>query len=279
MNYSIRTFIFFGLLASIFFYLGYLLGGRVGIAMAAVFSALTNLFLYYNSESMAVRAFGARRMNRDEYPAVFNAIEELSAAAKIPVPKIWIADVAAPNAFATGRNPQNSSVVLTTGIINLLDENELRAVIAHELSHIKNSDILVATVAAMLASAISMLAYFARNIFWFGGNRRNEKSGGVGPVVLVLLGFITPLITFLIQMAISRSREFYADESGAHLCHAPLDLASALQKIENFSKYESMEKDPVRNSFSSLFFFSPSGWFSTHPATKERVKRLMQIKF
>ncbi len=268
--------------------IGYHFFDGFGLIIALSFTLLGNLFLYYKSDTLVVQAFGAKKLDPEKYSYIYDIVADLTAAAKIPMPKLWLVEEDIANAFATGRNPENSSVAVTRGILNLLNPDELRAVLAHEISHIINRDILISTIAVILASTISILADMLRWQYYFGfGNkdRRDDRSA----LSILFLIICAPLMAMLLQLAISRTREFLADESGAKLSHSPLDLATALMKIENFTKNgHSMSEDApeMKKMLTAIFFASPFkragnwllGFFSTHPETKERISRLEKMK-
>lgn len=245
------------------------------------FSLIMNLGMYFFSDRIAISSAGAKIMSRKKYPGIYRAVEQLTKDARMPMPKVYISQAAQPNAFATGRNPQNSAVVLTKGLISHLSPKEIKGVIAHELAHIKNRDILLATVAAVVASAVFALADFIRFSSFFGSSDEDRN-----PIHSLLIALLAPLVATIIQMAISRQREFVADESGALMSDDPEGLAEALEKIENLAyRTETPEVNPA---FASLYISNPFGGgeisgfiqklFSTHPPVAERVERLRKMK-
>jgi heat shock protein HtpX len=253
------------------------IGSSAGLMLGLLFAVVFNLGAYWFSGSIAVASTRAKRVTEQEAPLLYRIVRELAEADRLPMPEIYVSPMQQPNAFATGRNPQNAKVAVTQGILQLLDERELRAVLAHELSHVRNRDILVASIAATMGAAITFLARMA---FWFGGD--DNRSTGMLAVVAWLLA---PIAAFLIQMAVSRSREFQADESGAYLSRDPDGLASALRKLD-----VAAQRIPPPRSLSPaeahLFVVNPlsalrgrgmSSMFSTHPSTADRIARLDAI--
>jgi heat shock protein HtpX len=253
------------------------IGSSAGLMLGLAFAVVFNLGAYWFSGSIAVASTRSKRVSEQEAPALYRIVRELAEADQLPMPEIYLSPMQQPNAFATGRNPQNAKVAVTQGILQLLDERELRAVLAHELSHVRNRDILVASIAATMGAAITFLARMA---FWFGGD--DNRSTGMLAVVAWLLA---PIAAFLIQMAVSRSREFQADESGAYLSRDPDGLASALRKLDVTAR-----RIPPPRSLSPaeahLFVVNPlsalrgrgmSSMFSTHPSTADRIARLDAI--
>jgi heat shock protein HtpX len=263
--------------------IGNLLGGTSGMVMAFVLAVVMNFGAYWFSDSMALRMAGAREVSPQEAPGLHAMIERLCVQANLPKPRVAIVDSPAPNAFATGRNPEHAVVAATTGIMQILDRRELAGVLAHELGHVKNRDILISSIAATFAGAISMIAQMAQWSMLFGGFGRSddEEGSGVGSLVggMVMM-IVAPLAAMVIQMAISRAREYSADETGAHIHGDPEALASALQKLEYYSKQIPL---PVNPAAAHLFIvkpftgFSMQELFSTHPPIAERVARLQRM--
>lgn len=281
--YNLKTVLLLGILTGLFLVIGKILGGQTGMIIAFFFAMAMNFFAYWFSDKMVLSMYGAKEVSYEEAPWLHQMIEELSRKAGIPKPKVYIVNMHVPNAFATGRNPNHSAVAVTTGILDILNEDELRGVLAHELGHIKNRDILISTIAATIGGAISMIAEMA---FWsnlFGGN--DEEEGGIGGIIGSFLLFIlAPIAAMIIQMAISRSREFAADKAGAEISGCPLCLAKALEKLEmaaqNLTPVAEKEVNPgtahmmIVNPFKGDFF---AKLFSTHPSTQDRIQRLLEL--
>jgi heat shock protein HtpX len=276
-----KTFLLMLVLTALFILVGTAIGGRSGAIYAFVFAALMNFFTYWFSDKIVLRMYGAREVSQSEAPELYGVVAELTSKASLPMPKVYIMENETPNAFATGRNPEHAAVAVTTGILKILSKEELMGVIGHELSHIRNRDILISTIAATIAGAISMLATMARWGAMFGGFRSDNEEGGRGGNILVVLlvSIFASIAAMLIQMAISRSREYMADEGGAHLAH-PLSLAKALGKLEVAAQRIPMEANP---STAHMFIVNPLrgggvlSLFSTHPPIEERIARLEEM--
>ncbi len=262
---------------ALFLLVGELLGGKQGMIVAFIFSLAMNFGSYWFSDKLVLTMYRAKEANRSEYPELYQMIENLSSRVGIPMPKVYIMNNPTPNAFATGRNPQNAAVAVTTGIMSILNRDELEGVLAHELTHIKNRDILVGTIAATLVGTITIIARFAGYAMMFG---RTDDDDGEGMASLVLL-ILSPIIALLLQLAISRSREYMADEGGAKISGKPLGLANALNKLQSANK-----QIPLTNAGASsahMFIVNPlttksvTKLFSTHPPIEERIKRLQEI--
>jgi heat shock protein HtpX len=272
-----RTAILMAFLTGLFIAIGYLIGGESGMVLAFLFAAGTNLFAYWNSDKLVLRMYGCREVDEQSAPDFVRLIARLSQNAGIPMPKVYIADNPQPNAFATGRDPQHAAVCATTGLLNQLSYEELAGVMAHELAHVKNRDTLIMTITATIAGAISMLANFA---FFFGGRDRNNPLGPLGALLILI---VAPLAAMLVQMAISRTREFEADREGAMISGRPMWLASALQQISaGVQRIDNV--DAERNPATAhLFIINPlhggglGSWFSTHPSTEQRISRLRAL--
>ena len=270
-----KTWLLIAALAGLFVAVGAWIGGGQGAAIALVLSLVFNAVMYWSSDKIAIAATRSKPVSEAEAPELYQMVRELAAGANAPMPRIYISEMDQPNAFATGRNPEHAAVSVTRGILRILDQRELRAVLAHEMSHVMNRDILVSTVAASIASAFTYLAYMA---FFFGGS--DDDDSPIGAIGFVLIWLVAPLAAGLIQMAVSRSREYQADESGALLSQDPEALASALLKLESTAK---RVPAPVNPAQAHLFIVNPlraggiSGLFSTHPPTEDRVKRLEQL--
>lgn len=272
-----KTAILMAVITALFIVIGGILGGGLGVFVAFVFAVGMNFFSYWNSDKMVLKMVGAIQVDDSNYPKYYQMIRELSQKAELPMPKVYIIDEEAPNAFATGRNPENAAVAATTGILNVLTERELRGVMAHELSHVKHRDILISTIAATMAGAISGLANFAM----FFSPRDSE--GRSNPIAGILVMLLAPLAASLIQMTISRAREYEADRGGAEISGDPEALAMALRKIENYAlgiPFQAVEEHPA---VAQMMIMNPlsagglRGLFSTHPATEERVSKLLQM--
>lgn len=271
-----KTFLLMLLLTGLFILVGTAIGGKNGAIVAFIFAGLMNFFAYWFSDKIVLRMYGAKEVSSQDAPELHRMVSELTNKAGMPMPKVYVMENNTPNAFATGRNPEHAAVAVTTGLMRILSKEELTGVIGHELSHIKHRDILISTIAATIAGAIGMLASMARWGAIFGGGRSDERGGG-GNVLFVLLSTIVASIAaVLIQMAISRSREYLADQGGARLSH-PLSLSKALGKLETAARRIPMEANP---STAHMFIVNPlSGGgvlslFSTHPPIGERIARL-----
>jgi heat shock protein HtpX len=273
-----KTWVLIAAMMGLFLAIGALLGGRAGMTTALVLGLVFNFAMYWWSGSIAVRSTRSREVGEREYPDLYRIVRELAQANDMPMPGIYVSDMQQPNAFATGRNPRNAKVAVTQGILQILDERELRGVLAHELSHVANRDILVGSIAAAIGTSISYLAWMA---LWFGG----DDEGG-NPIVALVAWILAPIAAGLIQMAVSRSREFQADESGAFLSRDPSSLASALQKLEQTSRRVPPPRS-LQPGEAHMFIVNPlaalkgrglTSLFSSHPPTDERVARLMAMQ-
>mgnify|MGYP002621828413 FL=1 len=275
---GLRTAVLLGALSALIVALGAWLGGSAGVQIAIIVALLTNGIAYFFSDRIALSAMRARPVSEVEQPTLYRIVRELSTQARQPMPRLYIAPTMQPNAFATGRNPRNAAVCVTHGILGMLNERELRGVIAHELSHVYNRDILISSVAGALASIITYFSYIA---MFFGGSSDDEDGPGLlGALLMMILG---PVAAGLIQMAISRAREYQADESGALLTGDPLGLASALRKIEMGTRRIPLPEDSRIASTSHMMIANPfrgvsiGRLFSTHPPTADRVARLERM--
>jgi len=277
-----KTTLLMAILTALFIWIGHLIGGKQGALVALIFAGLMNFMAYWFSDKIVLMMYGAKEIKENELPGLFRIVRELCQRANLPMPRLYLIDTDSPNAFATGRNPKNAAVAVTKGLLKLLDEAELKGVIGHELSHIKNRDILISTIAATLAGALSYLAMMARWSLFFGGFGGSSEEDRGGNNIFGLLGLIifTTLAAFaamLIQLAISRTREYLADEGGAKLCGNPRFLARALAKLDAFAKRLPLEVNPAT---SHMFIVNPLRTkdiltlFSTHPPIEERIRRL-----
>jgi len=275
MNFF-RTAVLMAFLTGLFIAIGYVIGGQTGMVLAFLFAAGTNLFAYWNSDKMVLRMYNAQEVDESSAPELVHLVARLAENAGLPMPKVYIADNPQPNAFATGRNPEHAAVCATTGLLERLNEEELAGVLAHELSHVKNRDTLTMTITATIAGAISMLANFAF-MFGAGQDRRNNPLGPIGAILIMI---VAPIAAMLVQMAISRTREFEADRSGALISGRPLWLASALQRIAGGVQQVDNIEAETHPATAHMFIINPlhgGGWgslFATHPSTEERIARL-----
>jgi heat shock protein HtpX len=264
--------------------IGELLGGANGLVLAFGIAVVMNFVSYWFSDKIVLSMYGAQPVDETQAPGLYRIVRELAAEAKIPVPPIYLIPDNSPNAFATGRNPQHAAVAVTEGILRIMSEDELRGVLAHELSHVKNRDTLIMTIAATLAGAITYLAQLAQWAAIFGGGRRSddEGRGGGGLISMLLMAILAPVAAMMVQMAISRSREYEADASGARLCHRASGLERALAKLDAASRQEPMAA--ATPATAHLFIVNPltgggfATLFSTHPPIEERIARLRAMK-
>jgi heat shock protein HtpX len=272
-----RTGLLLAAMTALFLVVGYLLGGQNGMLIALVVAIGMNVFSYWNADKVVLRMFNAREVDARSAPRFYGIVEQLAQRAHLPMPRVYVIDNPQPNAFATGRNPENAAVAATTGLLQNLSQEEIAGVMAHELAHVKNRDTLIMTVTATIAGAIGMLANFA---FFFGGNRDNNGLGMVGTILVMILA---PIAAMLVQMAISRTREYSADREGAEICGQPLWLASALQKLEaGASRIDNpaAERNPAA---AHLFIVNPlhgrsmDSLFSTHPSMENRILKLREM--
>ncbi|UCH87660.1 MAG: zinc metalloprotease HtpX [Dehalococcoidia bacterium] len=281
MNHA-KTVLLLGLLSALFLGLGYLFGGVTGLIVAFGFALLMNLWAYWFSDKLALRMAGAHQVTPEQEPRLHRMVEDVAGLAGLPKPKVYVVQNDAPNAFATGRNPKHSAVAVTTGITRMLNEDELKAVLAHEMGHIKNRDILISAIVATIASAIMFIAFMARWSLFFGGfgRSRNQYAGLIGLVAILAIAILAPIGAMLIRTAISRQREYGADETGARISGRPLALASALRKLQMGAQ---MRPTKVSESTAHMYTVSPlrsdfmGNLFSTHPPVDQRIARLEQM--
>jgi heat shock protein HtpX len=275
MNY-IRTAMLLAAMTALFMGIGFMIGGQSGMLIALVIAAAMNLFSYWNADKMVLRMHHAREVNEREAPEFYRMIQRLAQNAELPMPKVYIINNPQPNAFATGRNPQNAAVAATTGLLDMLTPDEIAGVMAHELAHVKHHDTLIMTITATIAGAISMLANFA---FFFGGNRNNP----LGIVGVILMMVVAPLAAMVVQMAISRTREYAADRRGAEICGEPMSLASALAKISRGVEHIHNPDAEANPATAHMFIMNPlsgermDNLFSTHPNTQNRINELRKL--
>ncbi len=280
---QIKAVLLLGLLTGLLLLVGRLIGGATGLLVALVFSVLMNFGAYWFSDRIVLAMYRAKPADRKTHAHLYKIVEEVAAAANMPMPKVYIIPTEAANAFATGRSPKNGVVACTEGIMKLLTDKELKGVIAHEISHVKNRDVLVTTIAATIAGVISYLAHMAQFAAIFGGGRRDDNRGGGSVIALLAIAIITPLIAMILQLAISRSREFLADHSGAVTVKDSEGLASALSKLDKAALHHKMGMG--NEATASLFIVNPlrgqalMSLFSTHPPLEARIQRLRSIKF
>lgn len=273
-----KTAVLMAAIVALFGAIGAMLGGASGMLLALAFAAAMNVWAYWNSADMVLRMYNAQEVDESSAPHFYRMIRDLTQRAGLPMPRVYIIDEAQPNAFATGRNPEHAAVAATSGILRMLSERELRGVMAHELAHVRHRDILISTISATMAGAISALANFA---MFFGG--RGEDGRPANPIAGILVALLAPLAAALIQMAISRSREFEADRGGAEICGDPRALADALAKIERYAQGLSLPVAEAHPETAQMMIINPlagdglSGLFRTHPATAERIARLMSM--
>jgi heat shock protein HtpX len=276
---ALKTTLLLGLMTGLILWVGDVVGGRDGLMMAFVFAAVMNFGSYWFSDKIVLRMYRAQPLTEADAPDLFRMVRELTTRAQLPMPALFVMPEDAPNAFATGRNPQHAAVAVTTGIVRMLTPAELRGVIAHELGHVANRDTLISTIAATMAGIVMMVARMAQFGLIFGGGRRDSDDNG-GPLGALAMIIVAPLAAMLIQMAISRSREFGADAFSAQTTHDPLSLASALEKIARGNERVPMHAGPAT---AHLFIMNPlsarrlAGLFSTHPPTEERIRRLRSM--
>jgi heat shock protein HtpX len=279
MSNFFKTTFLLGAMTGLLMLIGGLLGGRGGVEMAFIFAAVMNFASYWFSDRIVLAAYGARPLDAGSAPELYSIVNELAHSAGIPMPRLYLIDSDTPNAFATGRNPQHAAVAVTRGILRICDREELKGVLGHELSHVLNRDILTSSIAATLAGAIMMLASWVRWGAIFGMGRSDEDEGG-GVVGLIVIGILAPIAATLIQLAISRTREYQADASGARLAHNPLYLANALRKLEASNERMPLDASPAT---AHLFIVNPlsaqgiARLFSTHPPIEERIRRLERM--
>jgi len=280
---NLKTVFLFGLLTAVLVGIGWAIGGYGGMIAFLVIAGVMNFAGFWFSDRLALRMSGAHEVTMQQEPRLHSLIEEVAARAGMPKPKVYVIDNDTPNAFATGRSPKHAAVAVTTGIMGLLDERELRGVIGHELSHVRNRDILINTMVATVAGAITMIAWMLQWTLIFGGGRRDSRNNPLGMIALLATIILAPLAATLIRLAISRSREYEADASGARMVHDPDALASALEKLHMGVQRRPMPENGVTQATAHMYIVNPlrseglATLFSTHPPVEERVARLHRM--
>jgi heat shock protein HtpX len=279
MNNTLKTTLLLGLLSGLLLVIGELAGGQAGLMLAFILAAVMNFGSYWFSDKIVLRMYNAQEVGPGH--PLYETVERLAARAGLPMPKVYVIPDMSPNAFATGRNPEHAAVAATEGILRILTQEELDGVLAHELAHVKHRDILTSSIAATLAAAIIMIARMLQFAAWFGGGRSSNDREGSNPLALLGIVILSPIAAMLIQMAISRSREYDADAGGAEITGNPYGLVNALRKIETASKQIPMDANPAT---AHLFIIKPFnisgllGLFSSHPPTEKRIERLLQAR-
>ena len=276
---NIKTVMLMVLMAVIMMLIGGLVGGRTGLTVMLFFSIAMNIYSYWCSDSLVLRWSGAQEVTREQAPQLYDLVEKLASRAGLPMPRVCIIDADEPNAFATGRNPEHAAVAVTTGIMRVLDYNEISGVLAHELAHVKNRDILTSTIASMMATVISYAAQF---FMFFGGS--SDDDDGVNPIAAIAMMILAPIAAMLIQMAISRSREYEADHDGGEICGNPNYLADGLEKIEYYVPLSPETLPDAKPATANMYIVNPfegtgkalTKLFSTHPDTADRIARLRE---
>ena len=277
MGNSLKTTLLLGLMTVLVVWIGNLLGGRQGMIIAFILAIAMNFFSYWYSDKIVLKMYRAKKVTPQQRPDIYEMVRFLAGRAAIPVPKIYIIPEDAPNAFATGRNPENAVVAVTEGLLSLMDRDEIMGVIAHEMAHIKNRDILIGSIAATMAGAIMILASMARWSAFLGGGSDDDEGGGLGMIGLIVMSILAPMAAMLVQMAISRAREYHADQTGSSFVGQPGGLANALGKLGAFSKKIPLRSNP---NTAHMFIVNPlsgggiTALFSTHPPLEERIARL-----
>lgn len=280
---SIKSFLLLGLLTALILWIGNLVGGRGGVIIALLIAVAMNGYSYWYSDKMVLWSTGAQEVLPEQAPELYGMVADLARRADLPMPRVYVVPERAPNAFATGRNPENAAVAFTEGILETLDREELEGVTAHELAHILNRDILISTIAATLAGAVMYIAQMAQFAAFFGGGRRdNEEGGGGGLLGILLAAIVAPIAAMLIQMAVSRSREYMADATGARIAGSPVGLANALGRLDEAARHEQLHC--ATEATAHMYITNPfsggglSSLFSTHPPMAERIQRLLDMR-
>ncbi|MCF0156261.1 MAG: zinc metalloprotease HtpX [Veillonella sp.] len=279
---SVKTAVLLALLSAILMVIGQYVGGSKGLIVMFIISLGMNFFSYWKSDSIVLAQYNAKEVTEQDHPMLYNTVKRLAANAQLPMPRVYIIPTETPNAFATGRNPEHAAVAVTEGIMGLLTQDELEGVLAHELTHVKNRDTLISTIAAVMASVITMVANMLQ-MFAIFGHSDDDREESSNPIAMIAMMILAPLAASIIQMAISRSREYMADEGGANMCGKPLALASALAKIDHYARYGALPH--AGEATAHMFIVNPLSYvkslganlFSTHPSTEERIKRLQAM--
>lgn len=279
---GLKTAVLLALLSAILMVIGQYVGGTNGLVVMFLISLGMNFFSYWKSDSIVLAQYNAKEVTEQDHPDLYNSVKKLAHNANLPMPRVYIIPTDTPNAFATGRNPEHAAVAVTEGIMRLLTQDELEGVLAHELTHVKNRDTLISTIAAVMASVITMIANMLQMFAIFGG-RSDDEEGSSNPIAMLAMMILAPLAASIIQMAISRSREYMADEGGAEISGKPLSLASALAKIDHYARYGALPH--AGNATAHMFIINPLSYvkslgstlFSTHPSTEERIQRLQVL--
>lgn len=278
---TLKTFVLMGVLTFILLLIGNAIGGQSGVIVALIMAGVMNFISYWFSDKIVLSMYGAQLVGKDTH--LYQLVEKLARTSELPMPKVYIINEAQPNAFATGRNPQNAAVAVTRGLMDLVDDYELAGVIGHELGHVHNRDILISTVAATMAGAISFLANMAQWAAIFGGSNRDDEDGGSNPIALIGIAIFAPIAAMLVQMAISRTREYKADRFGAKVSGNPIYLANALRKLDMYSRRIPMPS--AAPATENMFIVSPlagskmANLFSTHPSTEDRIRKLEEMRY
>jgi heat shock protein HtpX len=281
MSNIFKTGLLLAVLTAMLVVIGGAIGGQQGMVIAFFFALAMNVFSYWFSDKMVLAMYGARPIEESQAPGLYAIVRRLATRAQIPMPRVYLIPSDTPNAFATGRNPEHAAVAVTEGIMRILDQDELEGVLAHELSHVKNRDVLISTIAATLAGAITYLAHMAQWAAMFGG-RRDDDEGGSNPIAMIAMAILAPIAAMLVQLAVSRAREYQADATGARLAGRSWGLSKALEKLQMAQQVAPMEANPAT---AHLFIVNPlSGQmlmnlFSTHPPLEQRIARLRTMKF
>jgi heat shock protein HtpX len=281
MSNIFKTALLLGVLTAMLVLIGGAIGGQQGMVIAFFIALVMNFFSYWFSDKMVLAMYQAQPLDEASAPMVYRIVRGLATRAGMPMPRIYLIPTDTPNAFATGRNPEHAVVAVTEGILRILDEEELEGVLAHELSHVKNRDVLISTIAATLAGAITYLAHMAQWAAMFGGRSSNDDEGGVNPIAAILMAILAPIAAMLVQMAVSRSREYQADATGARIAGKPWGLAKALEKLQMAQQVVPMAANPAT---AHLFIVNPlsgrslTNLFSTHPPLEDRIARLRAMR-